>query len=49
MSEPSYTVEYIRHSITSDAEKKTETVTRSGLVELLENGMITVLSATIKR
>ena len=48
-NEPLYTVKYLKHSIMTDAEKKTETMTRADLVELLNNGMVTLLSAIIKR
>ena len=43
-----YTVTYLEHSLFHDAERKTETVTTTQLVELLQKGFVSVLDVRIK-
>ena len=38
-----YEVEYLQHSLFKDCEKVKKTVTVSEVIDLFENGMVTVL------
>lgn len=43
-----YEVEYLRHNFFEDAQRISATVSKSQLINLLELGSITVLSAKLK-
>jgi hypothetical protein len=40
-----FKVEYLKHSLFKPAEKISERVSKSGLIELLRDGMVSVISA----
>lgn len=42
-----YIVVYLKHSLFADAQKVITTMTQGELAQLLDNGMITVMSAQI--